>query len=357
MGFRYNLYAMKTIYQSKTPAATTDLGIQLAARLRPGSTVLLHGDLGSGKTQFVKGVVKGLGIKETIKSPTFAYVNKYDLAPGRHCYHYDLYRLREGEDYESIGLEDTLHDGHSINIIEWADRMAGRHPKDFIQINFHNLADHHELSFDFIDSEVVPEALVEKFWTDWATPLHVRQHCQKVADVCLQIGRALTDKNILVNLSLLNTAGLLHDMARVCDFKTLQKDRFHEEVTKEKWTKWLDLRERFQGMHHADVACGALAEEGYLKTAELIRLHNSLSILEEPENLAYLEAAILFYADKRVRHHEVVPLVERFRDGWERYGQHDNSKTRTRFEEIQRCTHDLEKQLFDLIDRKPEDLS
>lgn len=347
---------MKTIYQTKNPQQTIELGMQLASRLKPGITVLLLGDLGSGKTHFTKGIAKGLGIDEIIKSPTFAYVNKYELANGQPFYHYDLYRLEAGQDYESIGLEETLHDAQSINVIEWADRMAGRHPKSYIQVDFRSLTDTHEITISFEDPEIVPEALVEKFWEDWATPQHVREHCKKVTQVCLRLGQALAKKNILINLGLINTAGLLHDMARVCDFMKLDKNKFNEEVTDAKWEKWVDLHERFKGMHHADIAAGALADEGYFKTAELIRLHNSLSILEEPEKLATLEAAILFYADKRVKHNEVVSLAERFRDGRERHGKFNDPKTRSMFTDVKNRTYDLEAQLFNLIDLLPDEL-
>ena len=347
---------MKTIYKTRNPQQTIDLGIQLATRLIPGDSILLFGDLGSGKTHFVKGVAKGLGVNNTVKSPTFAYVNKYHLESGTDLYHYDLYRLKAGEDFESIGLEETMHDGRSINIIEWADRMVGRHPENFIQVNFRSLADDHEIAIKFEDSAIVPDELVDKFWDDWATPMHVRAHCKKVTDVCLQIGRAYVEKNILVNLDMLNTAGLLHDMARICDFTELRQEAFHEIVTDEKWKKWTDLRDRFKGMHHADVACGALADEGYHKTAELIRLHNSLAILEEPEKLAYLEVAILFYADKRVKHDQIVDLTERFRDGRERHGKYDDPRTRSKFEEVEERSFELEKELFKNIDIKPADI-
>jgi tRNA threonylcarbamoyladenosine biosynthesis protein TsaE len=347
---------MKSIYQTRTAQETIELGIQLASRLIPGVSVLLFGDLGSGKTQFAKGIAKGLGISKLVKSPTFAYVNKFELTSGKHFYHYDLYRLEAGQDFESIGLEETMHDDHSINVIEWADRMAGRTPKEYIQVEFRNLADHHEITIKFEDSEIVPDELVDKFWQDWVTPLHVRAHSKKVTEISLQIGRALVEKNVLINLDLLNTAGLLHDMARVCDFQELDRTKFQEEVTDEKWAKWVDLREQFKGMHHADVACGALAEEGFNKTAELIRLHNSLSILEEPEKFSYLEVAILFYADKRVKHDEVVSLAERFRDGRERHGKYDNPKTQTMFEEVEIRTFELEDQLFSLISLKPNEI-
>jgi tRNA threonylcarbamoyladenosine biosynthesis protein TsaE len=344
---------MKTIYQTRNPEETIELGTELASRLKSGSTVLLFGDLGTGKTHFVKGIAKGLGIEKIVKSPTFAYVNKYELPAGPHFYHYDLYRLETGQDLESIGLNETMHDGHSINVVEWADRMGGYAPKDHIRVDFRALADHHEIAIKFEDPGIIPDELVDKHWHDWVTPMHVRAHSKKVTDVCLQIGRALAEKNILINLDLLNSAGLLHDMARVCDFTELRRDKFHEEITDEKWEKWEDLRRQFKGFHHADIASKVLADEGYLKTAELIRLHNSLSILEEPEKFADLETSILFYADKRVKHDTVVDLAERFRDGRERHGKYDDPKTREKFDEVEKRTYELEKRIFALINLKP----
>jgi HD superfamily phosphohydrolase YqeK len=219
------------------------------------------------------------------------------------------------------------------------------------------MADHHELTITFEDPEIVPEALVEKYYDDWATPMHVRSHCKAVKDLCLQMGQAYIESSVLINLDLLNTAALLHDMARICDFTELDRNKFHEEITDEKWSKWIDLRNRFQGLHHADIANKALRDEGYLKTAEVIRLHNSLSILEEPEKLEDFEAAILFYADKRVKHDEVVSLTERFEDGRIRHGKYDDPKTRSKFEEVEKKTFELEKRLFIPINLKPDSLT
>lgn len=347
---------MKSVYHTKSPEETIELGMELASRLTPGSTVLLFGDLGAGKTHFTKGIAKGLGISELIKSPTFTYVNKYDLTPHLHFYHYDLYRLNTGDEFHSIGLEETLKDLHAINIVEWADRLDGIHPKEHVRVDLRSFMDHHEIDIKFEDSEIVDDELVEKYWNDWRCPLHVRAHQKQVAKVALQCGKALIAKNILINLSLLNTAALLHDMARICDFFDLDKSKFQEEITDEKWNKWLDLRHQFKGMHHADIAAGALLEDGFNKTAELIRLHNSLSILEESEKFGVLEIAILYYADKRVKHDEVVSLAERFRDGRERYGNQDDKNEKERYREVELKTMKLEKQLFALVDIKPEDI-
>ncbi|MDH5596567.1 MAG: tRNA (adenosine(37)-N6)-threonylcarbamoyltransferase complex ATPase subunit type 1 TsaE [Candidatus Peregrinibacteria bacterium] len=347
---------MKTVFKTRSPEETIELGIQLAARLKPGQAVLLFGELGAGKTHFTKGIAKGLGIDEMIKSPTFTYVNQYDLEGNLRFYHYDLYRLNHGDEFFSIGLEDSLHNPHVINVIEWADRLAGLHPKEYVRVDFVGEVDHHEISFEFFDNGIAPEALVEKLWEDWTCPVHVRAHQKQVAKVALQIGRALNEKNILVDLNLLNTAALLHDMARVVDFLSLEKSKFDEEITDEKWSRWQDLRQQFKGMNHGDAAAGSLLEEGYNKTAEIIRLHRSTAILDEAEKFSLLEIAIVYYADKRVKHDEIVSLKERFHDGRERYGNHDNEEQKAIYLEVEKANEDLEKQLFSLINISPEDI-
>lgn len=331
--------------------------MELASRLKAGSVVLLFGDLGAGKTHFTKGVAQGMGIPGLIKSPTFTYVNKYEIGQNLHFYHYDLYRLNTGDEFYSIGLEDSLNEPHAINIIEWADRLDGVHPKQYIRVDFRMFMDHHEVDIKFEDSEVIPDELVEKYWNDWACPMHVRAHQKQVTKVALQVGKALMKKNILLDINLVYTAALLHDMARVCDFTSLEKSQLGEDVTDEKWAKWVDLRRQFKGMHHADVACGALLEDGYNKTAEVIRLHQSTAIVEEPERFGILEIAVVYYADKRVKHDEIVTLDERFRDGRERNGGNDSAEEKNLYLRVEKQTKELEKQLFSLIDLKPEDVT
>lgn len=86
---------------------------------------MLNGDMGAGKTVFCKGVAQGLGIKDEILSPTFAYMNEYD---GK-LFHYDCYRLSSGAQAESLGLTDYFH-GDGVCLIEWSDNIADVLPED-----------------------------------------------------------------------------------------------------------------------------------------------------------------------------------------------------------------------------------
>lgn len=92
---------------------------EYAKTLRPGDVVLLHGEMGAGKTVFVKGLAKGLGIAEQVTSPTYAYMNDY----GGKLYHFDCYRLSCGAQAEALGLCDYFYAG-GICVIEWSENIA-----------------------------------------------------------------------------------------------------------------------------------------------------------------------------------------------------------------------------------------
>ena len=111
---------------SHSPAETEALGESLGRVARRGLVIALSGDLGAGKTQFVRGLARGLGVTGRVHSPTFTLVNEY--GGGRlKLFHLDLYRLETPEQIFSAGIEEFLSpDG--VAVIEWAERMFGAGP-------------------------------------------------------------------------------------------------------------------------------------------------------------------------------------------------------------------------------------
>ena len=122
---------------SHSPAETEALGAQLGGAAAHGLVIALAGHLGAGKTQFVKGLARGLGISARVHSPTFTLVNEY--GGGRlKLFHLDLYRLETPAQLWSAGVEEFLApDG--VAVIEWAERLTaagGRRPaaRKFIEV-------------------------------------------------------------------------------------------------------------------------------------------------------------------------------------------------------------------------------
>lgn len=113
---------------------TIAFGERLAASLPPGTVVALSGDLGAGKTALTKGIARGLGVTDTITSPTFTLVNEHAARDGRRLYHVDLYRLDKPQQAVEIGIEEELApDGWTI--IEWAEKLGDVLPADAVSIH------------------------------------------------------------------------------------------------------------------------------------------------------------------------------------------------------------------------------
>jgi len=121
-----------------SPEETVALGRAIARRLRRGDIIALIGDLGSGKTQFAKGVAEAFHAHPHVSSPTFVIMNRYDGqdAEGREIFlfHVDLYRVEGPDAVLDLGLEEVFG-ADGITLIEWADRMGALLPPHRIEIN------------------------------------------------------------------------------------------------------------------------------------------------------------------------------------------------------------------------------
>ena len=120
---------MEIIRESRSIEATEALAAQLAGLLRPGDVIALHGELGSGKTTLVRGIVGGLGLETAaVSSPTYVVANDYPGTPDAPpVVHVDAYRLGGSDELESIGW-DRMTDGSAVVIVEWAGRIADALP-------------------------------------------------------------------------------------------------------------------------------------------------------------------------------------------------------------------------------------
>lgn len=127
------------IYSSSSEEETFQLGVEFADRLNPGDLVAFYGDLGAGKTEFIKGVCYGMEVDEIVTSPTYTIVNQY-AAENRQgelaIYHVDLYRIEDAGELVEIGLHDLISDPNAIKLIEWAENAESILPTARWDITF-----------------------------------------------------------------------------------------------------------------------------------------------------------------------------------------------------------------------------
>ncbi|MFO7781852.1 MAG: tRNA (adenosine(37)-N6)-threonylcarbamoyltransferase complex ATPase subunit type 1 TsaE [Spirochaetia bacterium] len=119
------------VYQSSSPEETHRVAAAVAARLRAGSVIALHGTLGSGKTTFVKGLSAALGVRDLVTSPSFSLLNEYE--GHLRLFHVDLYRLQGPREVELLDLDPVLSAG-GITVIEWAERSEHLLPDGTLHI-------------------------------------------------------------------------------------------------------------------------------------------------------------------------------------------------------------------------------
>ena len=120
------------IYETNGYEETFDLGYKVGCAAKGGEIYTLIGDLGVGKTVFCQGLAKGLGIDESVCSPTFTILQVYE--EGRlPFYHFDVYRIEDPDEMYEVGLEEYLF-GDGVCVIEWADLIADMIPKNHTRI-------------------------------------------------------------------------------------------------------------------------------------------------------------------------------------------------------------------------------
>ena len=121
------------VFETNSERETEQAGAKFASDLPDGSVVAMYGDLGSGKTAFVRGMARGMGISARVNSPTFTIVNEYRGA--RELIHFDMYRLKSGDELFDIGWDDYLNRG-SVCAVEWSENVEDAFYGDEIVVRF-----------------------------------------------------------------------------------------------------------------------------------------------------------------------------------------------------------------------------
>ena len=132
------------IFTSHNPKETQKIAADLAHKIlktKKGAVIALEGELGAGKTTFIQGFAKALGVKSKVKSPTFVLMKKYKVFHGTNLFHLDCYRIGNHKDLKISEFKEIIHEPHNIVLIEWAERVREILPKKHITIHIDHISE------------------------------------------------------------------------------------------------------------------------------------------------------------------------------------------------------------------------
>lgn len=337
---------------SNSPQQTYKIAADIAEKIKKGGVLLLYGDLGSGKTTFVKGLAQALGLKDFhIKSPTYTYIRHLSL-PKRNFYHVDLYRLDEVDELLVQEIKELMNNNKNIVVIEWAERLADEIsiPNAF-KIDFRYLNDS---SREIIIGKSLPEkyldeAQIAKIYAEFRVPKQIIGHMEKVAYISAKICDLFLKNGIDVDKRAVTDSALVHDCIRVCDIRNFNPQTLTKNPKPRDVMLWLDLRKKYSKIGHEKAMANYLQKGGYAYLANLVAKHGFFDVW----NLESYEEKILYYADKRVDKDRIVSLKVRFSEGRKRNldPKSDQNLVRKSEKEVFKLEKQLSKLLGQNIDK------
>ena len=325
----------KVLLRTAAESATEAAGASLARSLHGiPVTIGLSGALGTGKTAFMRGFLRALGVADAVTSPTYALEQRYDTSAGE-VLHIDLYRLGEAEAAALLRHSDH-HAG--IRCVEWPERCPGMATD--IDVAIEEAPDGgRSISVACRDVDWPDDATIVGWRTEVALPANVGEHCDVVADFCERAANAMIARGTFVRPRFVRAAGMVHDLLRFVDFKPGAAPNGHVDPpeTVAAWSEW---KKRYPHATHEEAVGAFLADRGFPRLGALAASHSiRLTIAERGST----ESQLLYYADKRVIGDRVVTIKDRYDDFAVRYGGGTRSPESLLWE---RDALDTEKLLF-----------
>ena len=340
--------------EKKLKIAAQTLAERILIRPEWGKIIFLRGEMGAGKTTFLRAFAEFLKIET--QSPSFQIcretkfrrkiVDKID--ENWTFAHFDFWRISQNDPEilelfcEKIADEKTIVAVETDGRFQISDFRRQISDFKFIEVSLEIVDEKtRRISFDFQNLEIPDEKEISKIFDEFATPAHVRAHCFGVRKVADFLAAKISKNGFPLDLKLISAAAVLHDFVRIVNFENLDFEKFDEKITPQKVKIWENLRAKFPpNFHHAEVGAAILRERNFNSTADVVAAHRSRRALEDfPMTL---EKKIVHFADKKVLHDKVVNLQTRLADGKVRH-RHHSDETR---EKLREKTQKLAAELF-----------
>jgi len=195
---------------------------------------------------------------------------------------------------------------------------------------------------------------------EFGVPLHIRKHNLAVARLGVFLAKKLKEKGISVDVDLVDRACLLHDLLRICDPRCLlpQARVYPRESGGGGYDRSAEFRLLTRKSCHEDAAYELLKDK-YPALALAVKRHRYAALLDEKDKPVTWEQKLVYYADKRVMHHRIVPLKERLEEAHRRNAAEQNCKSQAKLdtEQIDAAIFELERQIFDKIGLEPDEIT
>ncbi len=323
---------LQTVAESDTEAVGSSLAHSLA---KFPVTIGLCGALGSGKTVFIRGFLRGLGIEHPIVSPTYALEQRYSN-DNADVLHLDLYRL---EQKEAMRLLHTSDDHHGIRCVEWPERAGEDFHSDILVTIEEHSDKTRSIRIECNDAPWPDDAMIDAWRKELLLPANIAAHCDAVAQFCELAAKVLHERGTFVRMNFVSAGGKVHDLFRFVDFQENAAPAGWTS-TEEEQAVWKTWRERYPNATHEAAVEQFLLEKGYPELATLAASHYVR--LPKSERTT-TEQHLLYYADKRVIGSDIVSIKQRYDDFGQRYGKGTRSKESLQWEQD---AVDTEKLLF-----------
>ena len=322
------------LLQTAAENATEAAGSSLARSLyKIPVTIGLSGALGSGKTAFMRGFLRALGVTQPITSPTYALEQRYGTPQGE-VVHIDLYRLEHDEAMRLL-LATDHHEG--IRCIEWPER-AGERLRAELRVTIEETGrDQRTIAFESGDVDWPDDDTIDAWRAEVRLPANIAAHCDAVAAVCERTADALLERGTFVRRSLVRAAGRAHDLFRFWDFRPEAAPPGFTSAPDARavWDTWTNA---FDAANHEEAAAAFLRERGFPAVASVAGAHSVHLPVRERTTV---EQHILYYADKRVINDRFVSIADRYEDFAVRYRNGVRTPENARWEQDARDTERL----------------
>lgn len=192
----------------------------------------------------------------------------------------------------------------------------------------------------------------------YCVPEHIIKHSIIVAKLAVFLAEKLKEKGIFVDIELVDRACLLHDIARPCDFGDSDCNSSKQTVKEQDKAKWQQLKIKYQGRCHEDIAYELLTKK-YPELALAVKRHRYKAILNEKEKPTTWEEKLVYYADKRIMHDRIVPLKERLEEAHKRniHLRERHTQGGINTSKVDPLIFKLEEEIFSKIDLNPLDVT